>query len=365
MLEGKISQANGRLKSAKVGVRIEQRGSMLVLRATLPPKPTSNKSKPYQQRLAIGIHANPAGLRQAEKEARKVGALLDCGEFDWNEYFSPASPVAPMIGDEIRKLERQYFKDGGTITTWDANYQRAFRKLDTEQPLDVAYLAAVVEKLESDSKTRKRCVMAFNRLLRNAGIESSISHLAGKYSPKRVSPRDLPSDELISIYRSKIANPGWRWIYGMMATYGLRNHEVFHLDLSEFPIVQVMDGTKTGSRAVWPCYPEWAEDWNLGDRILPNVDLNRLNEKLGRAVSAYLSPKLPFKPYDLRHAWAIRTAIFSWPSEMAAHQMGHSLKVHTQTYQRWITANHHQQVYELLVARADRPRPPKSPALDP
>ena len=365
MIEGKISQANGRLKSAKVGVTIEQRGSMLVLRATLPPKPESSKSKPYQQRLALGIHANPAGLRQAEKEARKVGALLDCGEFNWAEYSQPVILATPIIGDEIRKIERQFFADGGTLTTWNCNYLQPFKKLDTEKPLEVEYLAAVVEKTAPDSMTRRRCVLAFNKLLRNAGIESDLSRLAGKYSPKRVSPRDLPSDELISISRSKITNPGWRWVYGMMATYGLRNHEVFHLDLDQFPIVHVLHGTKTGARAVWPCYPEWAEEWNLGDRILPNVDLSRLNQQLGQAVSAYLSPKLSFKPYDLRHAWAIRTAIFAWPSEMAAHQMGHSLEIHTQTYQRWITTNHHQQVYELLVARTDRPRPPETPALNP
>ena len=83
-LLGKIAQANGRLKAANVGVVIELRGSRLILRATLPPKPGSNKKHPYQQRLSLGLRANLAGLKEAESEARKISALIDCKEFDWD-----------------------------------------------------------------------------------------------------------------------------------------------------------------------------------------------------------------------------------------------------------------------------------------
>ncbi|MEM9120340.1 MAG: hypothetical protein AAGD09_21010 [Cyanobacteria bacterium P01_F01_bin.56] len=64
-------------------------------------------------------------------------------------------------------------------------------------------------------------------------------------------------------------------------------------------------------------------------------------------------PKLPFAPYDLRHAWAVRTLLFGWPVELSARQMGHSVEVHTRTYQRWITRQQTQQVYDLLVNLAD------------
>jgi hypothetical protein len=39
----------------------------------------------------------------------------------------------------------------------------------------------------------------------------------------------------IAYHRDKLTNPAWQWVYGMMATYGLRNHEVFFLTLQNFP----------------------------------------------------------------------------------------------------------------------------------
>jgi hypothetical protein len=46
---------------------------------------------------------------------------------------------------------------------------------------------------------------------------------------------------------------------------------------------------------------------------------------------------LDFKPYDLRHAWAIRAHILGIPIKAAADNLGHSVQVHTQTYQRWFS----------------------------
>ena len=60
----------------------------------------------------------------------------------------------------------------------------------------------------------------------------------------------------------------------------------------------------------------------------------------------------------MRHAWAIRTAIFGWPVELAARQMGHSVDMHTRTYHRWLSREHQQRVYDLLVNRPDRPYAP-------
>ena len=169
----------------------------------------------------------------------------------------------------------------------------------------------------------------------------------------------MHTDEAIALYREQITNPAWQWVYGMMATYGLRNHECFHLDLTDFPVVQVLETTKTGAREVWPCYPEWPSAWSLDKMRLPPIKLDRTNLKIGHSVTKYLSPKLPFVPYDLRHAWAVRTLLFGWPVELSARQMGHSVEVHTRTYQRWIDREKIQAVYDLLVSRGDRPKPPK------
>jgi hypothetical protein len=127
--DGRLAQANGRLKIAKVGVTIEVKGNRLLLRATLPPKPNSSKTNYYQQRLYLGYHANPAGLKVAEQEARKIGALLDCGEFLWSPYITSENQSG-TVTDWVSRYEADYFirrrRTPQSETTWRDDYQKSF-----------------------------------------------------------------------------------------------------------------------------------------------------------------------------------------------------------------------------------------------
>lgn len=363
---GRLAQANGRLKAAKIGVKILQAGHRLCLRATFPPRPGSQKDQPYQQRLYLGYHANPTGLQLAEQEARVVGTLLEKKEFSWEPYLTTASDTPQICQDWITQFEADYFskrdRTPKTETTWKGDYLKVLRKLQPDQPLSRELMQALILETRPDTKSRKRTCMVLGAFAKFAGIEFDPSPLSGNYSPRRASPRDLPEDRVILDWFYKIKNPAWRWVYGMMATYGLRNHEVFRLDLEELqrgnPVVSVLEDTKTGSRRVWACYPEWFTDFQLSQVKLPNVNVNRPNDKVGHSVTEYLGGLLPFAPYNLRHCWAIRTLEFGLPVELAAQQMGHSVAVHTETYHAWITDRHHQRAYEVLMMRSDRPRPP-------
>jgi len=94
-IEQQVAQANGRLKQAKIGIVIWKRGDKLSLRGMLPPKPGSPKTTSSQQTIALDIYANPAGIKRAEAEARKVGGQLACKEFSWDIYLkNPAEPTA-------------------------------------------------------------------------------------------------------------------------------------------------------------------------------------------------------------------------------------------------------------------------------
>jgi integrase len=68
----------------------------------------------------------------------------------------------------------------------------------------------------------------------------AIKKYKGNYSASRVDPRFLPTDSAIALWRSTISNPAWQWVAGMLAVYGLRNHEVFRLDLKDFPVIRVL-----------------------------------------------------------------------------------------------------------------------------
>lgn len=71
-----VEKANQRLKTAKIGVAIVQRGDRLNLVATLPPKPNSTRSDWHQQRIRLDVYANPQGIQYAESEAHKIGVLI-------------------------------------------------------------------------------------------------------------------------------------------------------------------------------------------------------------------------------------------------------------------------------------------------
>jgi integrase len=192
------------------------------------------------------------------------------------------------------------------------------------------------------------------QLTKFAGIDLDVSRLAGSYSPSSVTPRDLMSDAEIAQWYQKIPNPQWRCVFGLMATYGFRNHEVFHIDLDslkENPGILVVRAGKTGARE------EWWQQWRLWEVNLPEVT-GRDNSALGMRVTQALKRYGFWKPYNLRHAGAVRTLEFGLPIELAAAQMGHSLSVHSRIYHRWIKRDHHQRIFDLLINRHDRQLPP-------
>lgn len=361
-ISGKLRQVNGRLKANRVGVTVEQSGGRLRLRATLPPPPGSARAEPYQQRISLGAQANPNGLREAERQARLLGAQLAAREFDWGRW-GHHERGDWRWGDAIRSLEGEYLASGGNPDTWQGDYLKALKGLPEDGRVTAEALREVIDSTTPNTRSRVRACMAAAALAKHCGVEFDPRPFRGNYTATKTTPRDLPTDGDIVQVREAITNLGWRWVFGMMATYGLRNHEVFHLDMGAFPRVKVLEATKTGAREVWPCYPEWPELWQLDQVVLPPVQVDRPNQRLGHSVTRYLSPLMPFVPYDLRHAWAVRTLLFGWPVELSARQMGHSVEVHTRTYQRWISAEQIESVYQLLVARPDRPKPPSLPSV--
>ncbi len=148
-----------------------------------------------------------------------------------------------------------------------------------------------------------------------------------------------------------------------MATYGLRNHEVFFCDLSclkdsEDKILRVFPNTKTGEHQVWPFHPSWIELFNLNkietnSNPLPNIntDLNLTTlQNIGRRVSEqFRRYDLPITPYDLRHAWAVRTIHIGLPDTISARMMGHSVSIHTRTYHHWITRRDQQKAVDKAL----------------
>ena len=134
--QDRLAQANGRLKAGNVGVVFRQRGLKLYLRSVLPPKPGSVQQKPHQQEIAIGMRANPAGVSAAEKEARKVGSLLENRAFSWVPYLKKdtcAEAEGGTVGIPTLELWDRYVTyqtPSVEITTVKSTYRNTRRKLE-------------------------------------------------------------------------------------------------------------------------------------------------------------------------------------------------------------------------------------------
>jgi integrase len=383
-VDGVIVQINQRLKVARLGIQIERRSTKLNLRATLPPRPDSSRVRPYQQRLSLGLPATKAGLKQAEQEAKVIAAQLIQNAFDWKTYrtFAGGKRLSQMdFAEQLQAFEQDFFSQpdrlknpASTKTTWKTAYAPYLKKLaaiaQSHGQLTIA--EAIYKTIDStgiNSRSRQICCTALDALAEflNLELPRDLKTLWGSYGASEMQFRKLPTDEEILAIWETIPNPAWQFVYGVMATYGLRNHEVFFCDYSPLKEnetrVQVLSTTKTGTHEVWAFYPEWIEEFGLQEVRLPAIetDLTKTTlQAIGQRVTAqFRRYQVPFSPYDLRHAWAVRTIHFGLSDTVAARMMGHSVAVHTRTYHQWISRRDQQQAVETALQRSGAVAPRK------
>ena len=109
-----------------------------------------------------------------------------------------------------------------------------------------------LESYKEGSRSRKQCATSLSVLAKFLDIKLPEDwKLNSKgYGLNKAGFRDLPTDEVIEKLWEKIPNKSWKFVFGLMATYGLRNHEVFFCDLSPLTnlgdkIIRVLPTTKT------------------------------------------------------------------------------------------------------------------------
>ncbi len=371
-LPTRVQDLNLKLRAAKLPRIVLDKGS-LYLQVVLPPKPGDHRTLNWQQRIPVG-KGNLLGLQAAERASKRLGAQLADKTFTWEAwgYALPDLPAPKELtaGDWVEKFEEFYWstrpRNPQKEATYRANYKTYLKRLPIDGPLTEALIRKVILSVPPEqARTRNGLVQAMCGLSEFAGlgIVPGLKKLKVVYGLAEQSKRELPDDTAIMKARALILAPCYRWIYGMMATYGLRPHEVFTLDTSDLEaggvLVRVLEGTKTGTRAVWPYHPEWVESMGLRAPLLPNLSRERDNQYLGYSVSkSFRRYGVGFRPYDLRHAWAVRTVLYGLDLSVAARMMGHSVTTHTKTYHHWITDAHHQRAWEQGTQRPDRPKPP-------
>ncbi|WP_269609899.1 site-specific integrase [Prochlorococcus marinus] len=380
----KLLDINQDLESKGINLRIEKRGKVLNIRGSLPDKKSHNLSK--IQRISLKLPHNIEGLEEARKAIELIDFQLKKNQFRWSNWIkgkaiSSTNTNKTVISNEIESFKRQFFSDtsrskspAGRISTWQSAYKPYLNRLikishKSTLKLNEELLVKILLSYKENSRSRQQCGIALSSLAKHLKLElpESWKQLQSGYGIHESNFRELPSDEKIINSFKLIPNPKWRFVFGLMATYGLRNHEVFFCDLSCLKkggdkILRVFPNTKTGEHQVWPFHPEWVGLFaldNITDTsdLLPDIktDLKETTlQHIGRRVSEqFRRYKISFTPYDLRHAWAVRTILIGLPNTVAAKMMGHSVSIHTKTYHHWITRRDQQIAVDSALSRVN------------
>jgi integrase len=357
-----IDAANKRLKAT--GMALTVYGVNISLRATLPPRPWEENQTRRQRRVALGIKAiSERDVREAELFVRQVSISLNKGTFEWTQLpgiIDPREEVkakGSLVGDWIQDFEQER-RPRTSDTTWRYAYQRLIDTLPLDEELTEAVLIDWILDKDPDCSTMRRKYLAIAKgLLDIAGIPyRRLKSLSKPSANKVLNPRDLPEDEEIVEVHGAIADPGWRWVYGMLAAYGLRPHELFRLDLGHWPDVRVLRNTKTGERVVPAIYAEWVELFELSPKINLPANLNwqedQENWRLGKKIGMGFTRHKLGDPYNLRHCYARRCLKLGMTSDISAALMGHSRQVHEERYRAFIKANVYVEAAKRAIARS-------------
>ena len=225
-----------------------------------------------------------------------------------------------------------------------------------------------------------------------AELLERINGLKAKRKPPEA--KFIPTEQDVEEWLDNLVkhDPLKAWAAAMLATYGLRNHELWHInalpgeDPANPSFIEIAEHTKTGvPRVAIPLPERWIWRYKLNDLEHSRSMLRALRAKhpvktatcqltgeqvaannpdLGRQVTkwfncplrpqsefavplfGWVTPKRPpgaetepvpvrgrCTAYGLRHSWAIRAKQQqSWSCELKASSMGHSVQVHTSTY---------------------------------
>ena len=380
----KLLDINKELESKGINLRIEKRGKVLNIRGSLPDKKSPSLYK--IQRISLKLPYNIKGLEEAKKAIELIDFQLNKSQFSWHNWIKEKNISSKKsnkldIVDEIESFKKLFFSDtsksksaAGMISTWQSAYKPYMNRLirmsnKSGLKLGEGLLLEILLTYKENSRSRQQCGIALSALARHLNLElpENWKRLQSGYGINESNFRVLPSDEEIINSFKLIPNPKWRFVFGLMATYGLRNHEVFFSDLSCLKkdgdkILRVFPNTKTGEHQVWPFHPEWVglfeldKSTNTSD-LLPSIktDLKHTTlQHIGRRVSEQFKRyKISFTPYDLRHAWAVRTILIGLQNTVAAKMMGHSVSIHTKTYHHWITRRDQQLAVDSALSKSN------------
>jgi len=335
------------------------------------------------------------------------------------------SSFAHYVMDYIdRELVREGSKKNyvgflNKMASWSGPVMSARIEQWIEETDPTQHLGAYKNKRDLINKITQSKAMPLDDLYQR--MVEQVAKVEGGHGRKRKAvdrqkPRAIPRDEDFERWLDAfpVHLAPLRTVFALIATYGLRPHEVWHLDwIRDTGIAHIRFG-KTGERILTPVPFRWVQRYSLpdqlqqaqrwmrshskvftrpwpkrsaepvfhpGDRLVPLIERrNGLmdcwnSEELGEQIAVWMEmagvPELwgetvegrgeredglsRARSYDPRHAFAIRCYLseetMTEPDQAFADWMGHSLNVHKDTYRRWIPLERQVEATEARLQR--------------
>ncbi|MBG1259648.1 hypothetical protein [Nostoc commune] len=357
------------------------------LRISLPRSLFGGK----QKFISLGLENNKINKAKAELKLLEVQKDIAYGCFDFTlvKYQNKAEVLPEKEKDKIIKqlmseLEEKYFfkrpKNRQSLETFTRVFNRLNYHLEKYQNkvLTQEIITKVIANTDSGSAIRLSLVTSLRILCKEFNIEYDFTGLSSGYTPEN---KYIPNDEHViktyelirqSFYQTSfyiIRAESWGWCFMVLATYGIRPHELFAIDYERsfkkednytlYLDENITDGLKTGSRKVYPIPIEWVERFNLTDvenqvlveskvricdfSVVVANRIKRIKKYLGNNPNEYTH----FHIYALRHRYAIRAHELGFPPEAVARWMGHSLTMHINEYHRHLKDDTDKIIFEI------------------
>ncbi len=362
-----VTSINATLKDEKIRVQLYSRNGNLGLRY-YDPSGLQKQISPRQ------ISLDRSGIENARRMAYQIREAIQSGLYSdkWlaeSIYQKVDKKTVVKIltwGEVIDDWQKRWLTVRSSDTSSTdrqkqvtlAGYITQLRltgSVDPGTPFDKDLIDQLLATQAEGTNHRFRLREVLSVITNLYGINYNYRGIGKRPKPAR---RSIPSDvaiiEMFDLFTAisvkaqsdKSQVPQYQWYFGLLSTYGLRPQELFGIDLGKsfkpetaYWICldeKLTDGLKTGDRWVAPLHPEWVELFDLANpkpRTFEYTDV----EKKSRSVARYLvTHKIPCRPYDLRHAYAIRCRRMGIPLIDSADSLGHDPQTHHRQYQRWI-----------------------------
>jgi integrase len=395
--ENDLVDVKSRLKAGKVKVGLVVVGGTIQLQASLPLKPEDADTKgtgSKQYKISLNIPANLDGLKTAEEEAQELGKLIARKQFEWTDKYlgktaNKVDSQPKTVGEILEDFETQYFKTHKLTEKSKHTFSYYTSYLKRLVGIDTFLTQVAIDKkiAELNNEYARYSAIKSLKVLKSTLNLTSFTLEGIKNTQPKSQHRDIPSDEDVVKYyqlfekyalsrRSTIKKDClqswkmWQWVYGMLATYGLRPRELFvNPEISWWFSPENKDNTwkvhpdtKTGYREALPLHPEWVDLFDLKNleclellniQVSGKTSFTDINTIRVNCSSWFRRVDIPFTPYDLRHAWAIRAHIMGVPIKAAADNLGHSVEIHTEIYQKWFSLENRKKVIKQAVDKKD------------